>query len=149
MPLIHSLSYVLTALLFVVLASSGLIWLRVRGSRALPARQRILQRVSVLLLALSLLCCAAQLAYTLDKPAEVFRFIPILPLTDKERVSWITAKSLLSRGMVDYGVQRHSGRLNLYLKNGKSVSTVQPNLDAVYYFLEELPTDVRCRIGSE
>jgi PBP1b-binding outer membrane lipoprotein LpoB len=47
-------------------------------------------------------------------------------------VSWETAVEILNRGEVETVVQRHNLEVTLVLKNGASINTVEPIIDAIF-----------------
>ncbi len=51
--------------------------------------------------------------------------------TDHAEVTWAEAVELLSKGEVQLVSQAHNLEVSLLLKNGRTVTTVQPQIDAI------------------
>lgn len=82
--------------------------------------------ISTVLLALILTACGGGgVEPTEVKPTEME------PTPYPEVVDWETAVEIIHRGEVETVFQSHSLDVTLYLKDGQSVITVEPNIDEV------------------
>ncbi|MBI3158435.1 MAG: hypothetical protein HYZ26_02410 [Chloroflexi bacterium] len=62
---------------------------------------------------------------------------PPTPTPYSGEVSWETALSLLPTGQVTQVVQLHNLTVTLYLENGSILETVEPEIDAIFFAIEQ------------
>ena len=59
------------------------------------------------------------------------------PGNERASINWEEAKTLIMEGQVVQVTQLHSLDVTIYLKDGRVVSTIEPEIDAIFVLLDE------------